>query len=372
MNMTPLSLQLDYRAVLENMKLPEPGPTTLWWMFIAALVTAGVFIVIEFVSRVIRRNRRIRTSHDDFNQLALVCQLTVEERKLLRDLVTVCGIRYPDRLFTSFESFNRCLEEWKIAEVGRFDESDVRNLRIIRNKIFFGERSRIQPIASTRELRSNQWLHLKRKANGRVFMAPVVEAGPSGILVATPRIHGKYMEANPGEQFEFYFWRERDAGYHFDSEVIGQSGARYLVTIFRHAEKVQRIQRRRHHRVDVSIPVLTIPVTREELQQVGRNERVAAKDQQGFHAFVINISASGFALASHIELEPDDLVYLELPAGDEEPPIPVIGKILGASRKQTTDEILTHAEFVGLGAETQERIFWFIYSRTKHDIVSAT
>ncbi|UCD56457.1 MAG: PilZ domain-containing protein [Candidatus Hydrogenedentota bacterium] len=363
----PVAIELDYITVLKHVKPPQPGATTLWWMLAAFLGATLLFALLGIISRYIRISREMKRSEDNFNQLALVCQLTPEEIKLLRSLVGVCGIRYPDRLFTSFEFFNRCLEDKGPGASGALSESDMKRFRIIRNKVFFGERSRIPPIKTTHELRSNQWLHLKRIANGKVFMARVVEAGASGLLVATPRIKGTYLEIRGGERFDIYFWRDRDASYHFESEVIGQSGIRSLITIFKHVEDVERIQRRQYHRIDTSIPVVAIPVTRDELNRISQNETIVERGHPGLPAYVVNISGAGFALVARVSLKPSDLVYIELPADGADSTIPVIGRILGVTERKTTGEFLLHAEFAGLSADTHERIFQTIYSQAKQE-----
>jgi c-di-GMP-binding flagellar brake protein YcgR len=360
-------MELDYITVLKHIKPPQPSGVTLWWMLVAVVAACLVFVIFELVSRRIRRNRAIRASEDDFNQLTLVCQLTPDEIALLRYLISICGITHPGRLFTSFELFNTCLEEQGPGASDTLSDSDVERLRIIRNKVFFGERSRMAPIRTTRELKANQWLHLKRLANGKVFMAPVVEAGASGLLVATPRIKGKYLEVTHGERFDIYFWRDRDASYHFESEVIGQSGLHFLITIFKHVEDVERIQRRQYHRVDTSIPAFVTPVTREELDRLNQSKAAIHNRLPGLRGYVVNISGAGFALAAHAALKPSDLLYLELATEEEYSDIPVIGKILNVTEKKTTGEFLMHAEFVGLSSDTHEKIFRFIYSQAKQE-----
>jgi len=372
MHISPLAIGFDYITVLKYIRPPQPSTATLWWMLATIVAACMLFVLFELVSRQVRRIRQIRTSEDDFNHLTLVCQLTPEEIMLLRHLISTCGIRFPDRLFTSFELFNACLEEQGPGASGALTESDVERFRIIRNKVFFGERSRVAPIKTTRELKANQWLHLKRLANGKVFMTPVVEAGPSGLLVATPRIKGRYLEIKHGEQFDIYFWRDRDASYHFESEVIAQSGLHFLITIFKHVEDIERIQRRHYHRVDTSIPVVVTVITREELDRLNQGEDVIQKHQTGLRAYVVNISGSGFALAAHSAFSPNDLLCFELAAEEDDSDISVIGKILHVSERKVTGEFLMHAEFVGLSSDTRERIFRFIYSQARLEFQPAS
>jgi len=367
----PLAIDPNYITILEYLRPPRPSAATLWWVLATILGAGLVFALFEIVSRYIRRSRQMKKSRDDFNQLTLVCQLAPEEVTLLRRLILVCGIRRPDRLFTSFELFNRCLEEQGPAASGPLSESDIARLRIIRNKVFFGERSRVPPIRSTHALRPNQWLHLRRMANGKVFMAPVIEAGDSGLLVATPRIKGQYMEVKPGERFEIYFWRDRDASYHFASEVIGQSGMHYLITIFKHVDDVERIQRRQYHRVETSIPVVAFPLPREELDRIGRNEPIIDTERPGLRGYVVDISGAGFAFVARAELKPNDLIYIDLPSEDEDSRIPVIGKILSVSRRGRTDEFIMHAEFAGLTTDAHEKIFRLIYSQARQEALPA-
>jgi c-di-GMP-binding flagellar brake protein YcgR len=349
-------------VVFEYIRPPTAGPATLWWMLTVILSLIALFLIYNIVSRQIRRGRAREQSAINFNQLALVCRLAPDEVNLLRHLIGVCEIEFPDRLFTSFELFNTCLEQQGPDAPGPISEADAKRLRLIRNMIFFGERSRLAPIRTTHELKSNQWLHLRRISTGEVFMAPVVEAGASGLLVATPRgRYDDYIELSPGEKLDIYFWRDRDASYHFESEVLGQAGAHSLITSLKHVEDVERIQRRQFHRIDTSILVSAAPVTREELDKTSRGEEVDTKGHPGLRAYVVDISGSGFALASRTALSPNDLVYLELPTNGGKD-IPIIGKILSVTKREHTDESLMHAEFAGLGADKHEKIFQFIYT----------
>ncbi|GAB4355696.1 MAG: hypothetical protein Kow0099_39520 [Candidatus Abyssubacteria bacterium] len=363
MSLLPLGIERDYITILRHLRPPQPSASTLWWMLAAVVGAASLFAAFEIVSRVRRLRKASKASYEDFNQLALVCQLSPEEVKLLRQLTAICKVRYPDRFFTSFELFNTCLEEYGPDASGPLTEADVKGLRIIRNKIFFGERSKMPPVKSTRELKPNQRLHLKRIDNGKVFMAPVIEAGMSGLLVATPRVQGKYIEIKPGERFEIYFWRDRDASYHFESIAIGQSGAHFVITIFKHVEDVERTQRREFHRIETLLPVLATPITREELDKVTREQERADMGHPGIRAHVVNLSGAGMALVTKVPLKPNDLVYLELATDEENGPVPLIGKILSVSDRKLTAEYVTHAEFVGLSADMQERLFRFIYSQ---------
>lgn len=363
MRFLPLAIKLDYTEVFEYIRPPEPSAATLWWMLVAVGGMILLFVIFEVASQSLRKKRAMEQSRAVFNQLAHICQLNPEETKLLKHLVGVCGLEFPDRLFTSFELFNACLQEKGPAASGPLSDVDAIRLRILRNRIFFQERSRLPPIKTTHELKSNQWLHLKRAETGEVFMAPVVEAGASGLLVATPREENEYVELKPGERLGIYFWRDRDASYYFESEVVGQSGTHSLITILRHVENVERFQRRQYHRVETSIRVVAIPVTREELDRISWGEAVDTKGHPGLQAYVVDISGAGFGLASRMSLKANDLVYLEIPTGEGEGSnIPVIGKILSVTKRKHAADFLMHAEFVGLGTDNHERIFQLIYS----------
>jgi c-di-GMP-binding flagellar brake protein YcgR len=363
MRILPLAIKIDYTTVFEYIKPPKPTAATLWWLLATAIGLVTLFVIYDLMSRRIRKKRARERSETDFKQLTLACRLAPEEVNLLKHLIGVCEIALPDRLFTSFELFNTCLEEFGPDASGPITEADTKRLRLIRNKIFFGERSQLAPIRTTHELRSNQWLHLKRISTGEVFMAPVVEAGPSGLLVSTPLLDNKYVKLNSGEHFDVYFWRDRDASYHFESEVVGQTGSHYLITTLKHVDDVERIQRRQFHRITTSIRVSAIPVTREELDKINRGEAVDTRGHPGLRAYMVDISGAGFALASHTALNANDLVYMEIPPnGGGDSDIPVIGKILNVTEREHTGETLMHAEFVGLSADRHEKIFQFIYT----------
>jgi c-di-GMP-binding flagellar brake protein YcgR len=363
MRLFPLAIKIDYTVVFEYIKPPRPSAATLWWLLAMGAALVLLFVAYDLVSRRIRKKRARERSETDFKQLALVCRLDPDEVNLLKHLIGVCEITLPDRLFTSFELFNSCLEEHGPDVSGPITDADVKRLRLIRNKIFFGERSQLPPVRTTHELKSNQWLHLRRFSTRDVFMASVVEAGASGLLVSTPQVNKKYVRLYAGERFDVYFWRDRDASYHFETEVVGQTGAHYLITTLKHVDDVERIQRRQFHRIDTSIRVSAIPVPRKDLDRINSGEPIDTRGHPGLRAYVVDISGAGFALAAHTALNANDLVYVEIPGdGGEESPIPVIGKILNITRRELTGESLMHAEFVGLSADLHERIFQLIYS----------
>jgi c-di-GMP-binding flagellar brake protein YcgR len=366
MRVLPLAIKIDYTVVFEYVKLPTPSAATLWWLLATIAGLVALFVAYDIISRRLRKKRARERSETDFKQLALVCRLAPDEVNLLKHLIGVCEVTLPDRLFTSFELFNSCLEEHGPAATGPITEADAKRLRLIRNKIFFGERSQLPPVRTTHELKSNQWLHLKRLSSGEVFMAPVVEAGSSGLLVSTPQVDKQYVKLDAGEPFDVYFWRDRDASYHFESEVVGQTGAHYLITTLKHVEDVERIQRRQFHRIDTSIRVSAVPVPREELDRINRGEALDTAGHPGLRAYVVDISGAGFALSAHTALNANDLVYVEIPGdGGKRSSIPVIGKILNITKRELTGESLMHAEFVGLSADRHERIFQLIYSHAR-------
>jgi c-di-GMP-binding flagellar brake protein YcgR len=363
MRIFPFAARFDYSDVIEYMTPPKPDAAALWWMFALILALAALFVLYEVTSRRIRKKRAEEHSERDFSQLSMICQLAPAEIRLLRHLIGVCEIRLPDRLFTSFELFNMCLEKKGPEAAGLTSEADAKRLRLIRNKIFFGERSRIAPIRTTHDLKSNQLLHLKRLETGEVFMAPIVEAGVSGLLVTTPRPGGRYLEFEAGERFDIYFWRDRDASYHFESAVVGQTGAHSLITILEHVEDVERTQRRQFHRVNISVKVNAIPVTRRDLDKISRGEAVDTRGHPGLPAHIVDISGSGFALAARTSLKPSDIVYIEIPIDEGGgSTLPIVGKIMSVSEREHTGEFLMHAEFAGLSADLHEKVFWFIYT----------
>jgi c-di-GMP-binding flagellar brake protein YcgR len=368
MGILPLAAELDYRTIAKYLRLPRPTGATLTWMLLAVLCAILLFVLYELITRTVRRATEKRRSEEDFEQLTLVCALTPEEIRLLRHLIGICGVKYPDRILTSFEFFNQCLEEKGPASKGPITAAIAERLKTVRNKIFFGERSRLMPIRSTRELAPNQRLHLKRVSTGEIYMAPVVDTGPSGLLITTPRVNNGYVEVRPGERIEVYFWRERDAGYTFATNVVGQTGTRYLITILEHVDDIERTQRRRYHRVAVLIPVTATPVMRDDLDKISRGEQIDIDKYPSLQAYVVDISGTGFAFASRTTLRADDLVHIEIEPEKGASKIPIIGKVLNVTRKESTGEYLMHAEIVGLRADTHEKILEFVYAQSKRGV----
>ena len=80
------------------------------------------------------------------------------------------------------------------------------------------------------------------------------------------------------------------------------------------------------------------------------------------------MSGTGFAFACRTALKADDLVSIDLEPDGESGWIPIIGKVLNVTTREATDEFLMHAEFVGLSADTHEKILQFVYSQAKRGV----
>jgi c-di-GMP-binding flagellar brake protein YcgR len=107
---------------------------------------------------------------------------------------------------------------------------------------------------------------------------------------------------------------------------------------------------------------------REDLDKISGGEPVYTEQYPSLKAYIVDISGTGFAFASRIALRANDLVHIELEPEGESKTIPLFGKVINVTKREATDEFLMHTEFVGLNADTHEKILQFVYAKAKRGV----
>ena len=220
------------------------------------------------------------------------------EVNLLRTIAIKNRLNNPTALFWSVKVLDRCIRSTIVSLRATGNDNDRKHLVFV-NKLFdFRKRVELdQPkytlgLTSTRSVTPGQTCKIALEGGG-VYFSKVLENNRRYIAMTYPR--GNPLP--PGfswrdQPLRFYFWRQEDAGYSFESRVIGNFIDRKIPIIHvQHADDLVRVQKRRSVRRDLNVPAQLYP-----LRSIGDANEVL-ESSAGFRCRLLDISEDGAAVA---------------------------------------------------------------------------
>ena len=187
------------------------------------------------------------------------------EISALWQLAKKCGIEEPLSLYISENSVNRCISS-VIEEARQKGAEDSTQIQAFLEKLYkfktrvILDKENKRGIESTKSLDIKQKLSVILKGKG-VFKSRILNNGTQLIILLPYQIskQSKRPEFLPeseweGKEISVYFWRNGDAGYAFDTKVIGTGIFRSDKALFlMHSTKLDRTQKRQSIRCKCEI-----------------------------------------------------------------------------------------------------------------------
>lgn len=105
------------------------------------------------------------------------------------------------------------------------------------------------------KIRDRVELHITSKERESIFMVRIQDITPEGIFIDRPIIDVRMLPPVVGKTIEIVF-QKSDASYRFSTEVLEVTSlGRLPVYHLRHPAEMERIQLRKHFRLDLEIPM---------------------------------------------------------------------------------------------------------------------
>ena len=223
---------------------------------------------------------------------------TFREVNLLRTIAIKNRLKNPTALFWSVKVLDRCIRSTIVSLRATGNDNDRKHLMFL-NKLFdFRKRVELDRpkytlgLTSTRGITPGQTCKIALEGGG-VYLSKVLENNRRYIAMTYPR--GNPLP--PGfswrdQPLRFYFWRQEDAGYSFESRVIGNFIDRKIPIIHvQQSDDLVRVQKRRSVRRDLNVPAQLYP-----LRSIGDANEVL-EPSAGFRCRLLDISEDGAAVA---------------------------------------------------------------------------
>ncbi len=282
------------------------------------------------------------------------------ELNLLRHVAVENNLRDPTSLFWSEKTLDRCIRGTIIRFRGRSQENDPNSVEFL-NKLF-DFRKRVEfnlpkyriGITSTRSITPQQPLRITFPGSG-VFYAKVVENMRRYLAISYPK--GKPLP--PGFSWEkhkinVYFWRPEDAGYRFETRVLGDYlDRKFPILHIAHSDNLIRAQKRGSIRATLNTngrlyPLRSINETNEESESSG-----------GYRCRFVDISEDGAAVMVGGRAKPGLPIKLQTEIYDQ--PIVMSGIIKGVTYKQNKNVSILHIQARPPSPAMKNHILTYVY-----------
>jgi c-di-GMP-binding flagellar brake protein YcgR len=182
-----------------------------------------------------------------------------KEVEMLRQLTVQCNIEDPCTIFSSQEQLDQCIRAMvrNIKMSGESEEQGIQDflsrLYDFRKKIESDNHSTAGGISNSRQMSNGQMLKIL-VSKGGVYRSQIVKNSSQFMTITRPISQRNAAPVSwQGTKISVYFWREEDAGYVFDSEVIDEVISSGISSLkIAHSDSLFRTQKRRSTRIKMN------------------------------------------------------------------------------------------------------------------------
>ena len=186
---------------------------------------------------------------------------TIKDMEQLRRLVAACNIKDPAAIFKSQKQFETIIRSMVNTVRLSGENSDPATQHFLSKLFDYFKKIEMETVESksrittTRQINEGQYLRILVAGQG-VYKSEVVKNFGNYITIARP-VNSKNAASMQwtGVKVSIYFWREDDAGYVFDSEVIDEVFSKGISSLkVEHNDSLFRTQKRKSLRVKFHKP----------------------------------------------------------------------------------------------------------------------
>jgi len=285
---------------------------------------------------------------------------------VLESLVRASKVQRPTLVFTSptllDDTLKRGLSSLQGASGVSEEEKEKRVAIIFQIKQII-ERSARQGISleSTTLLKPGQVLTITPQG-GSPFSSRLVSNMKDFLIVSSPQgAAGAETRWARGTMLSVYLWRDNDAGYSFQTKVLGYETVKGVSSVLlQHSKTLRREQRRKTRRREITRACFFYPVRITEVAEGRRVQRKASVERNMRElGTVIDLSAGGCAIGTTKPQDKGKLVMIEFDI-EKKAPIRAFGKVISSNRQRGRGGSM-HVMFTNVTRQHLNRISEFVY-----------
>ena len=289
---------------------------------------------------------------------------SLREIEMLRRLAAECSLEYPNALFESKNQLDKCIHSLvrniKMSGDSEMGTQDfLSKLYDYRQKVEINKPHTEYSIANSRQISENQPLRVLVVGTG-IFKSQVIKN--SGPYMTISRPSNNKNSSNmpwPGTKISVYFWREDDAGYVFDSEVLDEVYSLGIPSLkITHGDSLFRTQKRKSVRTKMHKAAF--------LYLVPSNEPPHKLEvDPGLKCFLEDISDTGCAVT--VGGRADAGLRIKVQFALDNTAICITGTVRSISYREDTNRSVLHIEAESLSNETRNQILGEVFGMLQED-----
>ena len=349
---------------------PGGTPTSTIVAFLA--VIAGV-IVLVLIATIINRRRAPRApgqgarfSRSAFRRTAKAFGLPQAHTDMLENLVRANKVQRPTLVFTSPSLLDDTLKKGLYAlqslSGGPPGDKESRAAIIYQIKQIIERGARQEALLeSSMLLKPGQVLTITPHG-GSSFASRIVSNMKDSLIVATPQgTSGAEVRWARGTPLSVYLRRDNDAGYTFQTKVLGYETVKGVSSVLlQHSKSLRREQRRKNRRREIKRACFVYPVRVAEIPEGRGVQRKASVDKNARGlGTVSDLSAGGCAIETTNPFDKGKLVMIEFDI-ERKAPIRAFGKVMSSNRQRGRGGSM-HVMFTNVTRQHLNKISEFVY-----------
>jgi len=282
-----------------------------------------------------------------------------KEIELLQRLAVKSKLEDPTTLFFSNRQLDTCIRDLvkslRMAgtENEKVNQDFLSKLYDFRKKIEMEKPKIKNGISNSRQISDGQNLRVLAKGYG-VYKSQVVKNTSSYLAISRP-VNSKLPATFSwqGMKLSLYFWRNEDAGYVFDTEVIDEVFSKGIASLkVSHSDSLFRTQKRKSIRVKKHKAAFLYPVLNEdELNKIEENP--------GIKCFIEDLSDTGCAITIGGRAQPGLRIKAQFYLNNSL--ICMAGTVRSVEYKEDLNRSLLHVEADPLPIEIRNQILGEVF-----------
>ncbi|MDR2618569.1 MAG: PilZ domain-containing protein [Treponema sp.] len=282
-----------------------------------------------------------------------------KEIELLRRLAVKSNLEDPVSLFWSQNQLDVCIRSLvrSLHMTGEDSETGSQDflskLYDYRKKIEMDKPRIKNGISNSRQISDGQNLRILVSGSG-VFKSQIVKNTNQYLAISRPvsnKLPGTFSWQ--GLKISVYFWREDDAGYVFDSEVLDEVFSKGIASLkISHSDSLFRTQKRKSVRVKLHKSAFLYLITNEE-------EAARIEVNPGLKCFLEDLSDTGCAVTIGGKAAAGLRIKVQFALNNI--PIIMIGTVRSVEYKEDLNRSLLHIEADPLPIEIRNQILGEVF-----------
>jgi c-di-GMP-binding flagellar brake protein YcgR len=330
------------------------------FLVLLIFIILGVCVLFTF-----RAKKEKQNSWLQFYAKGKDAGFSFKEIELLRRLAIKSNLAEPSALFWSQNQLDLCIRSLVRSSRLAGSEKDADTQEFLsklydyRKKIEMEKPKVKNGISSSLQIGESQTLRLLLNGAG-VFKSQVIKNIGPYLTIARPS-SVNLPQGFPwiGQRVSVYFWREDDAGYVFDTDVLDEVYSKGRAALkLAHSESLFRTQKRKSVRIKTHKPAYLYLIGDEE-----DAEKIEVKP--GLKCIIEDLSDSGCAVTIGGKAKPGIRVKLQFAL--EGAPLVMSGTVRSSEYREESNRSLLHIEADPLEMETRNHILGEVFGMLSDD-----